>query len=237
MNPTASNPQIFSDSRLLALGVVHGTASRHWGNMRDEANKTNFFDSLHINPAAILRLKQTHSSDIIAVLSAEEARQLRAKEAKEADGWILRGNGLGALVLTADCVPLFVWDAKANFVGLAHSGWRGVVQQLPHKLAAEMSKLGAQGPFYAYVGPHIQQCCFEVKEDVEKHFPPRSVLHKNGKTFVDMNWEIKRQLTAAGLLEQDIRFAYQCTCGDKENFFSFRRDHTKDSLLSFIYKP
>jgi hypothetical protein len=62
-------------------------------------------------------------------------------------------------------------------------------------------------------------------------------LHKNGKIFVDLSAEIIDQLCAAGLAKAAIKAPYYCTCGDRENFFSWRRDHERNMLLSFIYKP
>lgn len=227
---------LYSDPRLLSLGVVHGTADRTAGNMRDSKNVCALLDTLNIPPQRMLRLHQTHSDTILNVLSAEEALNFRQTVLPEADGWVLKGSGFGAAILTADCVPLILWDAKAQVVGLAHCGWRGVAAGLPEKTAQRMKECGAQGPLSAWAGPHIQSCCFEVQQDVADQFP-HAVLHKNGKLFVDLNQEIKRQLCNCGLEEKNIKTPYYCTCGDKARFFSFRRDHTKDSLLTFVYRP
>ncbi len=229
--------KIYSDPRLLSLGIVHGTTAREAGNMRLAENTQALFSSLNIPEENILRFKQTHSDRLICVSSAEQARQIRQNAVEEADGWILSGlRGFGAAILTADCVPLLVWDEKANVVGLSHCGWRGVAAQLPQKTAQAVRQCGGKGRLCAWAGPHIQSCCFEVQQDVAAQFPG-CVLHKNGKMYVDLNKEIARQLTAARLNMQDIRFPYYCTCGDRANFFSYRRDHTKDAMLTFIYRP
>lgn len=228
--------KIYSDPRLLSLGVVHGTADRRAGNMRLKACTRALFEALNIPEENILRFKQTHSDRIIRVSSMQEARALQNAPLQEADGWALKGRGFGAAILTADCVPLILWDEKACVLGLSHCGWRGVAEGLPGKTARQMRALGALGQISAWAGPHIQSCCFEVKEDVAARFPG-CVREKNGKLYVDLNQEITRQLTAAGLKEENIKLPYYCTCGDKENFFSFRRDHTKDALLTFVYKP
>lgn len=228
--------QIYSDPRLLALGVVHGTADRRFGNMRLAENTRALFDALDLPEKNILRFKQTHSDRIVSVSSQEEALALQSGPLPEADGWVLKGSGFGAAILTADCVPLILWDKKAGVLGLSHCGWRGVAAGLPGKTAREMLALGAKGPLSAWAGPHIQSCCFEVQEDVAARFPG-CVRQKDGKLFVDLNQEITRQLTAAGLKKENVKLPYYCTCGDKAKFFSFRRDHTKDALLTFVYKP
>ena len=60
---------------------------------------------------------------------------------------------------------------------------------------------------------------------------------KQDKKFVDLSKAIKQQLLTAGLEERNIQLPHLCTCGDKVKFFSYRLDHTKDALLTFIYRP
>lgn len=229
--------KIFSDPKLLTLGVVNGTVSRHAGNMQEAARQTAFFNQIGVPPQKILHLHQTHSDTIISVLTAQDAFSLQENAPQNADGWVLRPRGWGAAIQTADCVPLFLWNEKADVVGLSHCGWRGVVQGLPGKTVREMKKAGARGRICAWAGPHIQSCCFEVQQDTASQFRTECVLEKNGKLFVDLNAEIIHQLQAEGLEPADVRTPYYCTCGDKENFFSWRRDHIRQNMLSFIYKP
>ena len=228
--------KLISDPRLLALGVVHGTTLRNAGNMRLAQNTRALFDQLNIPEEKILRFKQIHSEKLVCVSSLEQMRQIQNGPLPEADGWIIRGYGMGAAILTADCVPLIVWDEKAEVVGLAHCGWRGVSAALPRLTAEAVLRNGGKSRLSAWAGPHIQSCCFEVQQDVADLFPG-CVLHKNGKLYVDLNQEIARQLTAVGLKKEDIKLPYYCTCGDKEKFFSYRRDHTKDAMLTFVYRP
>ncbi len=228
--------KLISDPRLLALGVVHGTTLRNAGNMRLAQNTRTLFDQLNIPEEKILRFKQIHSDKLVCVSSAAQMRQIQNGPLPEADGWIIRGYGMGAAILTADCVPLIVWDEKAEVVGLAHCGWRGVSAALPRLTAEAVLRNGGKGRLSAWAGPHIQSCCFEVQQDVADLFPG-CVLHKNSKLYVDLNQEIARQLTAVGLKKEDIKLPYYCTCGDKEKFFSYRRDHTKDAMLTFVYRP
>ena len=228
---------IYADNRMLSLGLVGGTVSRHAGNMRDLANQAALYGKLNIPEKQILHFRQTHSDRIIRITSDADALAFQNRPEQEADAWIFSCGGWGAAILTADCVPLFLWDETASVFALAHCGWRGVVNQLPYKTASALKEIGAQGTIYGWLGPHIQSCCFEVQQDTASQFSEQSVIHKNGKTFVDLNAEIVLQLQLAGLTAMDIKTPYYCTCGDKENFFSWRRDHIKDSLLSFIYKP
>ena len=228
---------IYTDKRLLAAGLIGGTLSRHRGNMREISSQTPVYQDLSIPPQRILHLHQIHSDIILHVPDPTAARALPQDPLPEADAWLFSTPGWGGAVLTADCVPLFLWDETARFFALAHCGWRGVVKQLPFKTAQALLQAGAQGRLLAWLGPHIQACCFEVQADVACQFSAQSVQEKNGKIFVDLNTEISLQLQQAGCLAADIKAPYYCTCGDKNNFFSWRRDHVRENLLSFIYKP
>ena len=229
--------KIYADNRMLSLGLVGGTVSRHGGNMRESASQNALYGQLNIPEKQILHFHQTHSDRIIRIASDADALSFQNQPEQEADAWLFSCGGWGAAILTADCVPLFLWDETASVFALAHCGWRGVVGQLPYKTALALKEAGAQGTIYGWLGPHIQSCCFEVQQDVAAQFSAQSVIHKGSKIFVNLNTEIILQLQLAGLNAADVKTPYYCTCGDAENFFSWRRDHVKDSLLSFVYKP
>lgn len=65
--------KIYSDPRLLALGVVGGTVSRHAGNMRERPVQDAFFEKLDIPSSRILRLHQVHGDHILPILTPEQA--------------------------------------------------------------------------------------------------------------------------------------------------------------------
>lgn len=228
---------IYADNRMLSEGLIGGTVSRHAGDMRDISNQNEVFGKLGVAQDKILHFHQIHSDRIIHIASDADALSLQSRPEEDADAWVFSCGGWGGAVQTADCVPLFLWNETASVFALAHCGWRGVVKQLPYKTALAMKDAGAQGVIYAWAGPHIQSCCFEVQEDVAGQFSKESVVRKDGKIFVNLNTEIILQLQLAGLTTADIKTPYYCTCGDKENFFSWRRDHIRQNLLSFIYKP
>ena len=231
--------KIYTDKRLLSCGLIGGTLSRHSGNMREISHQIPIYKKLGLNPERILHFHQIHSDKIILISSPQNAQEFLQKPLQDADAWLLAPfpAGWGAAIVTADCIPLFLWDDTGSYAALAHCGWRGVVQGLAGKATRELLQTAPHLNLNAWLGPHIQACCFEVQEDVAKQFSPGCVIRKSEKIFVDLNLEIQRQLTQAGVPPQNIQMPYYCTCGDKENFFSWRRDHEKNLLLSFLYKP
>ena len=206
--------------------------------MGSPADQQKVYAQLGIPAEKILHFKQTHSTRIITLEIEQDISRFTQNPLQEADAWLFAPavSGWGAAVITADCVPLFLWTASGSAFALAHCGWRGVAAELPF-LTAQALRAKTQEPICAYLGPHIQSCCFEVQQDCATQFHASNVLHKNGKMFVDLSAEITAQLQRAGLHAGDVHAPYYCTCGDRENFFSWRRDRVRDMLLSFIYKP
>ena len=64
--------KIFSDERLIDLGIISGTVSRQSGTGRDAANVAAVLSTLGINPAKVLGLKQVHGTEIIEMLTDKD---------------------------------------------------------------------------------------------------------------------------------------------------------------------
>jgi purine-nucleoside/S-methyl-5'-thioadenosine phosphorylase / adenosine deaminase len=126
---------------------------------------------------------------------------------EEADGQVISGRGVAAVVLVADCLPVAL--AGPERVGVVHAGWRG--------LAAGVLEAGveATGAVCAAIGPGIGPCCYEVGDDV------RAVFGTSERTL-DLKAIARARLEAAGVC--DIHDCGLCTSCDAERFFSHRRD-------------
>lgn len=133
-------------------------------------------------------------------------------------------NSLNICIKTADCLPIFILG-ELGVVGL-HAGWRGLKEYILHHPLIPTIK-----PYYAYIGPCIHPCCYEVKEDLFDFFLPYikkdSVKNKN---FLDLIAVAKDQLTelndvidnVAGI---DIEVSPICTyCNPSPQLASYRRD-------------
>jgi hypothetical protein len=230
--------RIYDDERMLEAGFIGGTLSKDFGNAREPQIAKKIFEELHLPAGKMLGLKQEHTDTIISITTEEELAEYKAQEEHIADAWLIGLNNTGAMILTADCVPLFLWDEEGKYIGLAHCGWRGIVKKLPQKLARLMKEKNKEAKLLAYIGPHIEKCCFEVKEDVASQFSQECLIKKDGKFFVDLTKEIVLQLMQEGVDPLKIKRGCHCTCTccNELDFFSYRRTKQKDSLMSFIYK-
>jgi YfiH family protein len=146
----------------------------------------------------------------------------------EGDALITARGGVRVAVKTADCIPLLLFDPRQRAVAAVHAGWRGVVANIAGAAVAALgAKYGTRGDdVVAALGPAIGGCCFEVGPEVAEQFratfPERDDL--TGRTKVDLQEAVVRQLVAAGVQKLQIDRGAPCTsCGGRE-FFSWRRD-------------
>ena len=146
-----------------------------------------------------------------------------------------------AVSLHADCTPVFMADPVKRVAGVGHAGWKGVYSGLVENMLAALKDVYGSAPqdILVGIGPHIMGCCFEVKDDVAKPFAGRfgeAVLaERDGGLFVDMQAAILMQLSAGGILPQNISLANMCTYCNEELFYSHRRDQGRTGAMgSFI---
>jgi purine-nucleoside/S-methyl-5'-thioadenosine phosphorylase / adenosine deaminase len=118
-----------------------------------------------LKPWAMASLRQIHS-DIIHVVCSAQTGPLRG------DGLITNVPGIILAVMTADCLPVLLADKKNKVVGAFHAGWRGTVQRIAEKgLGIMRREFGTQPEnVFAAIGPGIQQCCYEVGQDLKDQF-------------------------------------------------------------------
>lgn len=133
----------------------------------------------------------------------------------EADGHAVAAVGLGAMVLTADCIPVVLGAEGA--VAALHAGWRGLAAGVLDEGVVALRDVGARGEIVAIVGPCAGPCCYEVGEEVHAAFE-RS--HRHG-SHIDLRAIAHERLLAAGVAE--VRDVEGCTICD-ERYFSYRRE-------------
>lgn len=191
-----------------------------------------------IDEKSLILPRQTHSDKVLCynkkvkdLTPEEQERLLYGVDAIVTD---LPGICIG--VSTADCIPILLHDCHARVVAAIHAGWRGTVQQIAIKTIATMQEHYGCNPSHmrAVIGPGISLSAFEVGDEVYEAFKATNATMEriakrlpcsNGgeKWHIDL-WECnRRQLTAAGIPEQNIQSSGVCTYARHREFFSARR--------------
>jgi YfiH family protein len=160
----------------------------------------------------------------------------------EADAAVTAHPGAVLAVLTADCLPVLLCDARARAVAIAHAGWRGMAGGVIERSVEALRALaGGDAQVLAWLGPAIGPRAFEVGEDVVRAFcdaDPASAAafvpaSRDGKWFADLYRLARLRLARLGV--GDVRGGDHCTVSEPDRFYSHRRDRTCGRMAALIW--
>ena len=233
--PLYRSPAIFSQFTALvaAESTRHGGVSKApyaslnlGGSTLDSPenvaeNNYRFFSALQVPLENVAKSHQIHDDKILLV-----------KEAGRFDGYdalITNQANIQLAVTVADCTPILIFDPVTSSVAAIHAGWRGTVKQIVAKTVVAMQNEFGANPkdLLAYVGTCIDECSFEVGQDVSDHF---EVSYKRfdpekEKFFVDLKKANRDQLIASGLAPQHIELSTYSTVLHNADYFSYRLEN------------
>jgi len=137
----------------------------------------------------IFLLHQNHSSKFIFIGKNFKFRKERIK----ADAIITIQRKLPIAVLTADCVPILLYDNKKNMIAAIHAGWKGAFKGIINNVLNFMFKKGCKkNDIIATIGPCIGQNSYNVKEDFLKKFVKKEKKNKNFTKKSDIFYRLER---------------------------------------------
>lgn len=147
--------------------------------------------------------------------------------------------GIVLAVSVADCTPILVYDAENQAVAAIHAGWRGTVAGLVGlTLEAMAEAFGTRGrACFAYVGTCIDECSFEVGDEVAAQFDPNFKRFDavRGKFFVDLKAANAAQLRAFGVPDNQLEISPYSTVLHNDRYFSHRLEKgTTGRMLAVI---
>lgn len=174
-------------------------------------------------------LQQVHGTRVL---------DLDREELAPADGAVTARPDVVCAVLTADCLPVLFCDTAGTRVGVAHAGWRGLLNGvLPEAVAALRC---APTQLIAWLGPAIGQAAFEVGAEVRDAFVARApgaerrfAPNPRGRWQADLYG-----LARDALAECGVRSVYgggYCTYTDAQRFFSHRREAPCGRMAALIW--
>lgn len=184
-------------------------------------------------PSEPLWMRQVHGR---RVLGSETDNDL-----EEADARVTRTQGQVLVVLTADCLPVFLCDDRGEATGIAHAGWRGLAGGVIEATVGRMDRPPQR--LMAWLGPAIGGEVYEVGSEVRDVFAASSTLARLcvERAFVQVGdrWRLDIAGVARVILQAlGVDRVYGggfCTYSDIERFFSHRRDGVTGRMASLIW--
>ena len=176
---------------------------------------------MNINRKNLVLMYQTHSNKVIEINKNNLRKKIKS------DAIISRLNNIALGVVTADCVPILLFDFKNKIIGCIHAGWRGAFSNIIRNTVKKIRKINSDCKIYAAVGPCIGKKNYEVDLKFYKKFILKSKYYnqyfsnkrKNKKLFN------LRKFVCDKLKELKVNFenVNYDTFKEENNFFSYRR--------------
>ena len=195
------------------------------------ANRARLASSIGLAPDHVVWMNQVHGTRVEVVDAP------RGTPFDDTDALVTATPGLALAVVTADCVPVLMADARAGVLGAAHAGRVGAADGVVLRTLEAMLALGAHAvDISVLLGPAVSGPNYEVPQqmadDVESRLPGSRTTTPAGTPALDLRAGIARQLIGAGVTAIDID--PRCTFAD-ENLFSHRRCAPTGRLASLVW--
>ncbi len=149
------------------------------------------------------------------------------------DAVITTQKNIPIAVLTADCVPVLIFDRKKSMIAAVHAGWKGAFKGIVKKVIKFMLKKGCtKNSITVVIGPCIAMKNYQVKKDFIDKFlnldKKNKIFFENikNKTYFSLNKYIYYELKKFNIRNIDI--IKKDTFNIKNNFFSARRSISRN---------
>lgn len=203
-------------------------------NSMVKINRQRFFQKNNIDPLKVVNIAGVHGNYIYIVKQEDLGKGALEPETriKDTDGLITNIKNTYLMTTGADCFAVFFHDRGSQVIGIAHCGWRGILENIVPAMIDKFKENFNSQPenLKIWIGPGIKSCHFEVKEDVIELFEGKyktAIIKRNNQYFIDLPAVMALQLTEAGVNPQKITEYPNCTFCQKEKWFSYRRDKPK----------
>lgn len=195
-------------------------------------NQRRMYAALGANPDITITSWLVHGNTVRVVTPADV--KFFDKDDFQADAMVTQAPGLLLTLRYADCVPVLFYDPVKKAVGIAHSGWQGIVRRVLSATIKTMMREYGSNPIdiRACVGPSIGPTKFEVGSDVARWVQAAAktnvVIWPNGhskpgdKPHVNLWQAAEAQLREVGV--EHIEVAGICTASNTNEWFSHREE-------------
>ena len=211
-------------------GVSHGVYKSLNCGLGSYDRKEDVLENLDIvskkigpNIENLFTMNQTHSNKVVVI--NEENKHIQKVDS---DALVTNQKNIAISVLTADCVPILIYDEVNQIIGSIHAGWKGALSGIIENTLDQIIKISKNAKINVAIGPCIGVNNYEVGEKFYAMFVQESKKNeyfflpsKKNKFLFDLRKYVNSKFKRPEIKHVDnIDFD---TFSSNENFFSFRR--------------
>ena len=188
-----------------------------------EANRERLIQKFNL-PSKPKYLEQIHSNICLQASSDECV----------GDAVVTTDKSVVCAVLTADCLPIFACDQAGTQVGVAHAGWKGIINGVIESFIVQFES----SELLVHFGPAISQDNFEVGQEVFDQFISKNQAlskafkAKGEKYQLDIYQAARIILNKLGV--HNITGGDECTYAQEDKYFSYRRDGNQSGRMAHL---
>lgn len=225
--------------------VIQGISEVSFGSIRNHQRAIRFLKSCgykNIKPKNLIWAEQVFGNKV-HVCKKEDG----GKKIKGVDGLISNLPNQVLAILTADCLPILMYDKKKKVVAALHGGRECLIKGILEKAVEKMKKkFKSQGKdILVAIGPHIRVCHYwlrgktyrKLKEtNWRKYFLKKKggVYPAHKKIMCGVYFNLTKlainQLLKSGIKKENIEDCKVCTYCHYKKFFSFRKSEEKPEI-------
>lgn len=118
----------------------HGNLCFRYGNKNLVIqNRFNFFKEINVDPKTTIVMQVDHKDDVAIVNSNDVGKGVHEiTSAIKVDALITNQKDFNLMLLTADCLPVTIYDSKNQVIALVHLGWKSITLNLYKKVLNEL---------------------------------------------------------------------------------------------------
>jgi purine-nucleoside/S-methyl-5'-thioadenosine phosphorylase / adenosine deaminase len=203
-------------------------------------NRKNFLNFWDLSLDDLVSAGLDHTNNVQIVDNNDKrkgSRELRTAPQK-IDALLTKEKNLVLMTTHADCLPVWLCSPESGWIGMAHAGWRGLLDGIILNFIKAVPEDQRKNMVLA-VGPCICTRHYEVGEEVASLFLKDEILKEivtdiDGKSHLDLVKGVKIHASEYGISVNDD--AIYCT-SENDILSSFRRDgESFNPMAAFIIR-
>lgn len=187
-------------------------------------------------PADPVWVNQVHSNNVHIVADTMDHKIATA------DALVTVKKNIPLAIMTADCLPVVIAGFDGSVVGVAHAGWRGLLDGVLENTVKAIKEVSDNTVLQAWIGPAISSKAFQVGGEVQQAFVSKNQALENYFVHIDEP-EASKRLNPLGekifyladlvgiaksvLLNSGVAMietSDECTYNQSDRYYSYRRD-------------